>query len=269
MDNADVFRAATVEERRRAVATLVERLGTDWTAEELDPNEDCLPLLHRSTDVRFVAVPGGNFEMGLSDADLEEASEHINWTSHVASTVLRLSQVARPVHTVNVSPFLCTRALLTVEQITRLSHGHLDLDSPERDDACSLARDLGFRLPSEAELEWLARDGGVAHFMLDVVTRPEQSSLFGIQELFFGEWAEDDWHPTYDGAPAMSEPWYDGEPCGVYRAGYPPEQMQSNEEMLFALAGVRGKGMNLPTFVGMRLATHLPLLALHSGVRGL
>jgi formylglycine-generating enzyme required for sulfatase activity len=260
LEDVNAFHAATDAVRRQAAAALAQILGDPWVAEDPDPAEDSLPLLHRPTGLRFVAVPGGSFEMGLSDADLEEASEHVDWTAHVAATVLRLSSAARPVHPVHVRPFLCTRRLLDLPDVARLGAGRLETASPERAAARALAAALGLRLPSEAELEWLARDGGIARFTLDVAARPEQVSRFGVEQLFYGEWAEDDWHPSYEGAPAESVPWLEGEPGGVYRCGYPPEQMQSTDEMLFALAGVRGQGAgaSLPSFVGVRLAVTVP-----------
>ena len=155
-------------------------------------------------------------------------------------------------------PFLCARRLLDVDQISHASHGRLRIDAVQREDARCLAREFGLRLPTESELEWLARDGGATRFILDAAARAGHASRFGVEQLFCGEWAEDDWHSTYDGAPNVSVPWGNGDPCGVFRAGYPPAQMQSGEEMLFALAAVRGKGTHQPTFVGMRLVADLP-----------
>jgi formylglycine-generating enzyme required for sulfatase activity len=235
----------------------VERLGEGWAAEEPDRAEDCLPVRHRLTDLRFVAIPGGCFEMGLSEADLEEASAHVDWTAAVASMFRRLARSARPVHPVDVTPFLCARSLLDRPKVKELSHGRLDFDALPRAEARSLAHSLGLRLPAEAELEWLMRDGGRTSFTLDAA-RGEKRSRFGVDKLFSGQWAEDDWHPNYDGAPAVSALWLDGDPNGVYRGGKVPEEMQSREELLFLLAGVRGYGKRQPSFVGVRLAADIP-----------
>jgi formylglycine-generating enzyme required for sulfatase activity len=127
-----------------------------------------------------------------------------------------------------------------------------------RADALSLAGILGFRLPSEAELEWLARDGGAAPFLLNAASSAAPRSRFGVERLHYGEWAADDWHPSYDGAPQDSATWRGGEPCGVFRAGTPPANMQSPEDLIFLLSAVRGQGTETLGFVGMRLAADLP-----------
>jgi hypothetical protein len=257
--DVDGLHAASVAERRGATAELSSRLGGDWRAEEPSLAEDALALLHLPTSVRFVAVPGGSFDMGLTDADLAEAAEHLDWTSWIAAAAAGFAKLARPVRRVEVRPFLASRTLLLdVPLIERLTGGTIAYDSVSREEARTLARAAGFRLPSEAELEWLARDGGRCHFTLDVAAERKPVSRFGVQQIFWGEWAEDDWHAGYDGAPSDSKPWYDGEARGVYRHAGGPEQMQSRDELLFMLAGVRGDGAELPDFTGTRFALDLP-----------
>lgn len=259
LSDAGGLRAAGAEDRRSAAGELAGLLGSAWAAEEPSLAEDALPLLHLPTGLRFVAVPGGRFDMGLTEEDLEEAADHVDWTSQTASTVAAFLQHARPVHPVEVRPFLVSRGLVTdVDLVRRLSGGRLASDCFSRDEARWLARSSGFRLPSEAEIEWLARDGGRCHFTLDIARRKEQGSRFGIEQIFWGEWAEDDWHPTYDGAPDVSAAWYDGDACGVFRGSATPEEMQCPEELLFMLAAVRGQGDRLPAFTGMRLVLDLP-----------
>ena len=259
LEDVDRLRAADTGERRRATEELASRLGADWQAEEPSPAEDALPLLHTPTGLRFVAIPGGRFEMGLSEADMEEAAEHVDWTSTIAAIAEGFAKMARPVHPVEVRPFLASRTLLLdVGLIQRLSGGKIAYDSVSREEARELVRAAGFRLPSETELEWIARDGGRCHFTLDVATARKPASRFGVEQVFWGEWAEDDWHPSYDGAPSTSTPWLDGAEQGVYRHAGGPEMMQSRDELLFMLAGVRGEGVQLPDFTGARPARDLP-----------
>ncbi len=251
--------AASLEERRVATAELVARLGGSFEAEEPSPAEDALALLHGPTNLRFVAIPGGRFDMGLTDADLAEAAEQVDWTSWNAQIAAGFAKLARPVHPVQVRPFLASRTLLLdVELNRKLSGGTIAGDSLSREQARALVRAAGLRLPSEAELEWLARDGGRCHFTLDVATVEKPVSRFGVEQIFWGEWAEDDWHPGYDGAPSDGAPWYGGEAFGVYRHAGGPEQMQSRDELIFMLAGVRGEGVKLPDFTGARLALDVP-----------
>ncbi|XXX81734.1 hypothetical protein WMF30_23530 [Sorangium sp. So ce134] len=257
------LRLAGPEERRRATEALAARLGDGWRAAEPAPDEDSLPLVHEPTGLAFAAVPGGALDMGLSDEDIEEASEHVDWTSPVARWVDRAAASARPVHRVEVRPFLCARALLDGGRLDELSRGRLAGDAVERADALALARSLGLRLPSEAELEWLARDGGACRFTLDAARRFEAirgddrllRSRFGVRDLHRAQWAEDDWHPTYDGAPGTSLPWAGGDPGGVHRGGFRLIALQSPEELLHALAALRGRQLRA---CGLRLASSVP-----------
>ena len=256
--DADVLSRAGLDARAEASRGLAARLGGEWQAETPTRGEDALPLMHAPTAARFVAVPGGRFEMGITDADLEEAAEHFDWTSPVAALVDTLASHARPTRCVEVLPFLVQRTLLSdLQVIRRLSGDRVQTDSVSRAEALSLASAAGFRLPSEAELEWLARDGGRFHFVLDAAAGP-RPSRFGVESLFDGEWAADDWHPTYDGAPKDGRSWRDGDASGVYRGSHIPENMQSREELLLMLAGVRAQGVELPVFTGLRLTRALP-----------
>ncbi|WP_129347302.1 formylglycine-generating enzyme family protein [Sorangium cellulosum] len=255
---------AGVDDRRRAIDALVAQLGDAWLADQPALDEDSLPLVHRPTGLTFVAVPGGEFEMGLSDEDIEEASEHVDWTSPVARWIDNAAASARPVHRVNVRPFLCARALLDSARIHASADRPLDGESVQRSDALAVARALGFRLPSEAELEWLSRDGGAYRFTLDAARQFGAvdgddrllRSRFGVRDLHRSQWAEDDWHPTYDGAPATSLPWGDGDPRGVYRGGFHLISLQSREELLHALAAVRGR---IYRACCVRLAASIPV----------
>jgi len=227
-------------------------------ADEKSLSEDSLSLTHRPSQLRFVAVPGGELKMGLSPTDLEDLSEHVPWTAAVAKLVERLEKQASPVHNVGVGPFLCSRRLLMTADVQRATGGRFHEDSPTRETSRAIAVAAGFRLPSEAELEWLLRDGGDTRIRV-TLDGAEVPSCFGIEMLVLGQWAEDDWHPSYVGAPVSSAPWLGPASAGVYRGGRSPEEIQSDEERTFLLAGVRGKGgEDEPSLVGVRLALDLP-----------
>ena len=111
----------------------------------------------------------------------------------------------------------------------------------------------------------MARDGGTLHFTYDAALAlqegrrwPKEGS-FGVQDLLLGEWAADEWHPSYQGAPSDSRAWTNGGLPGVYRGALPSGPDQSEEEILFAMASWRGcaAGGRTPDAT-MRLALNLP-----------
>lgn len=248
LEATERFLALSHEARLRIGAAVVESLGDAWEAlPRLSGTAGLCVLRHRPTGIEFVAVPGGSFEMGLRDDDLEELAEYVDWTSYVARAVSELEARCRPVHTVHVQPFLCAERPLSAEQVRRLSNGREFSDTLPVDRAALFIDALGFRLPSEAELEWLAREGGGLHFTCNIaaVTHGRRGAVevngFGIVDLLGGEWAADGWHPSYDSAPATSEPWKGGDPRGVFRGGL-PLGVEDRRELLFGLAAFRSPG---------------------------
>lgn len=235
----------------------MKRLGAEWSAAPLREAEDSVPIRHRPTRLSFVVVPGGRFAMGLSEADCEEARRHVDLSGKTVAVLKTLKAQATPVHPVAVKPFLCARKILMGKQVPRLSRGRHALDCLQRADAIALAASLGLRLPSEAELEWIGRDGGRYAFLWNAPNTRRPRSRFGIEHLFFGQWAADDWHDDYRGAPHDGSPWFDGDSAGCFRGGQLPEEMQSPEELIFLLSAARGHGRVQPSFVGLRLARDL------------
>jgi hypothetical protein len=135
----------------------------------------------------------------------------------------------------------------------------------DRASAMREVSDAGFRLPSEVELEWILRDGD--RFALTLGARPVpgkpgrfvfEPSRYGIEGLFIANWAADDWHPTYDGAPADSSPWMNGDSAGVCRSTFPLDAMVSEEDIAVLLAALRTRGSERMPCVA-RLALDLPI----------
>src|SRR4030095_11777438 len=95
LESLDAFHAAGAKTRAAAGAELARALGSGWVAGR-PSRDDSLPLDHPATGVSFVAIPGGRFEMGLSEQDIEEASEYVDLTTPVARWLDRVTKNARP-----------------------------------------------------------------------------------------------------------------------------------------------------------------------------
>jgi hypothetical protein len=242
---ADAWRDATPSARTRARAAVARALGSGF---ELDPGGE--RLSERATGLSYFVVPGGVLTMGLTDEDEQIALS----TLPRELVVMALESVrarARPAHPVLVRPFLCT-APLSTEEVVRVSSGRFKRDNLAREQARQVAAAAGARLPSEAELEHLGRDGRGLTFCLDLARRWREArkdpavlvSTLGAPGVFFGEWAEDDWHDDYTGgAPTTSEPWMGGDPMGVYRPGV-TLAIQDEEELIESLAALRRPGLD-------------------------
>jgi hypothetical protein len=181
VSDADSFENASWAERRRVAEAAARRMGNEWSAE---PNEDPLAglgLRHASSGLSFVLVPGGSYEMGLTDRDLMEAEEscgkvrlddeflgHLSWFAREKGRCL-------PAHRVRVLPFVVTRRLVSKDDVERLTGAPWGTYGLGATATRRFHRDLAgrfqLRLPSEAEIEWIARDGGRFAFILDVVRR--------------------------------------------------------------------------------------------------
>lgn len=238
--------------REAAGAAVAQRLGPDFkpdaSASAVEAHDEpaasrYLRFHHPVQSAPLVLVPGGQFLMGLRAADREQLQRYVD-TPTATRLVTELRARAEPCRDVTVAPFLCATALLTRAEIISLTQGKVRRDALYPDEIGELFANLpGFRLPSEAELEYLARDGGAAAFTCDAAATWDatetwaEAGEFGVEGLSLGEWAADAWHPNYVGAPLDSKPW--GNAPGVIRGALPNGPDQSNEELVFGLAAFR------------------------------
>lgn len=160
--------------------------------------------------LRFCLVPGGSFEMGLSEEEeaAVRASSETNTDSPWAQyeQLLEMVHVMRPVTNVRVGPML-------VQQTPGRSF--------ELDTAADILETGSLRVPSEAEWEYCARGGKVRELTYrgDVLPDDEgwleratelglkaanQFGLFGFG--FEPEMCADVWHETLDDHPIDGSP---------------------------------------------------------------
>lgn len=255
IQDVSAFGRLGMDARKDLGRRIAERLGDGWRAGEPAEGLDGLPLHHAATGLPFVVVPGGSFEMGLTATDLAELRAYLrasgapDWESDY-DYLDRQSENLRPPHQVRVHPFVVARARLLGEEVERLSEGRFRgayCYNLRWREARELAASHGLRLPSEAEHEWLARDGGRYSFTLDSARRLEEiegdsellHSRFGVRDLCDDQWAEDDYHPSYEGAPDTSIPWMNGMNSGVARGIGAPENVDEPHQIASLLAALR------------------------------
>lgn len=244
--DVEVYFSLSQEERRELLVAMARALGPAWTLPHSDTSFESLG--HQPTGVAFAIVPGGAFDMGLTEADEWAVKEGLGWDPEISDTLADARPRVSPSHRVHVSAFLVARDPLTHSDVERLSAGrHKGIYAYQvgRMEALTLATQYGLRLPSEAEYEWLMREAGTTSFAFDALQRTKVSgndtetwlTRFGLRRPFGTCWCADDYHDSYDGAPSSSEPWMGGDPCGLARpSGAEPELVEESEQALGLLA---------------------------------
>ncbi len=257
------------EKRLTLAAPLAELLGAEFRPHaSLVGDRGMVAVDHLPTGLCFVAVPGGDFEMGLSETDVDDAARYIPFSAGVQRSIQLIEASATPVHRVTIAPFLiATRPLEDAELVESLSGDPMGTPVMRPDKAIELERRAaGFRLPSEAELEYVHREAGAVHFVNDGARiyssthRWPRENGWGLQGLNAGAWAGDEWHDDYRGAPSTSARWSEGGVPGVFRGCLPYGPDQHDEQLIFGLAACRGQG-NVPGDIDVyvRLARSIDL----------
>ena len=175
---------------------------------------------HLPTGVDLRAVFGGRFAMGMSpeeEAELAAALARLGQDADDRDELLgsarRIAHRARPVHPVTVAPFLAASEPIAAARLA--ADG-----SPAAVEKRLAA--LTWRLLTEAEWEYLARDAGDPdrRWLLDLPAAGpvdlsgagapaavgERVSALGLR-LGRAAGLADAWHETYDGAPADGTAW--------------------------------------------------------------
>lgn len=218
--------------RLALAATIASALGPAFSSGETLAGSLGLPIvLHRPTGIFFVALPGGTFVMGMSEAEIDEVAALYApfGRADEARELVRWS--TQPPRRVEVLPFLCALTPVTDRlahaRIADLLHhgdeeGYVPSDEPRAFSpriAAELRGALGFRLLAEAEWEWIAREGGTRTWLCDPPKAisfeldpgrggEPRPNAFGIDLLHAGlAFVADAWHAGYEGAPEDAIAW--------------------------------------------------------------
>ncbi len=256
---------------RAEARRIAQALDGDYVALE-EPIGGLAGVCHDPTGLEFVVVPGGSFVMGMREDEEESFRERVfggdveRYNAVVAKW--HLPQM-RPPRRVQVPSFLCARDLLKPSMAAGLAHTVIDdemLFTPGQVPAVLMR--FGWRLLSEAEWEWVARQGGARSWVIDV---PEgvggldldfcddvRENGWGIrnQKSDQGEWVADAWHDSYEGAPADGRRWGgSGEVPGVHRGAH--TCWQDDAEAVTCHVALRERAGEFQ-HGGVRLALDLP-----------
>ena len=231
LTNLAAWRATSEADRVSVLVELATALGAGWRAGRTSVGRHGLgELLRRDLGLAFVVVPGGWLRMGFSADDLlaaaharEELPPRPVWGGAIVA--------ARPTRWVRMRPYLlATTGLLAqpggpttdggraTEAYKAAVDATLDPDRPGPSaeelvkayeggppdegaaepgmqtfaaDAIADAIPEGFRLPSEAELEWALREGGTTRWIgvpgeVEVSAANRRETLLGTPDNGFG-----------------------------------------------------------------------------------
>lgn len=214
--------------------SLLEEFTVDGTGASVVRGANGRLQVQDDSALVMTLVPGGSFEMGASDGELEA----------------RVSRAAEhPRHSVQIAPFFIAKTPVTQLQFAAVMGWSrakrvgprlpaTDLSSGEAQQWCSR---VGLSLPSESQWEYACRAGSVSRyasgdleedlervgwFTTNSRGEPQPVGLlapnrFGLQDMHgqVWEWCADAWHDTYVQAPNNGAPWFASKPLAVVARG--------------------------------------------------
>ena len=199
----------------------------------------------------MVLIPTGSFLMGSPPDPEQDPFSN-------AKPVKIARDNEKPQHLVNIQSFAIGKYKVTQEQWhavmginPSLNKGRsFPVDGISWDDSQLFVQKLSqktgkkYRLPSEAEWEYAARDESATNNATNPVD-PKKSNQFGLHEMRGKvlEWTEDCWNENYNGAPINGSAWLKGQ-CDrrVFRDGsrYPAYRDWYNPATRYDGSGLYG-----------------------------
>lgn len=227
-ENGLAGRSKVVAYNQAYYQALAEEIARWPYADDNDPRryEDHTNLHPQCPGLETVYIPGGEFVMGSTGYDNE-----------------------KPRHHVRVAPFYIGKYPITQSQWEAImgenpsyfkGNPALPVENVSWNDAKSFCEKIAkatgqdYRLPTEAEWEYACRAGTTGDYAGDLIeiawynnnsdyrTHPVgrlNPNDWGVHDMHGNvwEWCEDDWHGSYDGAPADGSAWVDTPTRGSYR----------------------------------------------------
>lgn len=257
LDDLRTFAALAASARRAVAEAVAAQLGPTFRAADDLVGETALAaVVHIPSELTFVLIPGGTFEMGFTASDQAAVERYFPAAEHkkLRRALERTTPLMTPTRVVTVRPFgLATRPLSKDKELA-LFAGAPHAEAFARDEAEAVLLRWGLRFPSEAECEYVGREGKQLAFLLDAAAQYFEEGLDEAEDLPAREetswgisspgqtvWVGDRWHRSYEGAPSDASPWTQGQGRPMHRGSFSLGQsvMQSTDELIFALAALR------------------------------
>ncbi|MCB9594493.1 MAG: hypothetical protein H6719_17305 [Sandaracinaceae bacterium] len=265
----EAWRRASPALRTEAVEAVAADLGASRAA--LGQSLEATPhrhgpdglgaLTHHPSGLELILVPGGLMNMGFAGDDILDVLEVFDGEELEALAEGDLEYagmfgVSRPPRVVRVSPFLATSRVVAPASL-------VDAAPSGTEGALAAVAALGFRLPSEAEWEWIGREGGATSFVglpradhplaPTLVPPVSETNGWGFQALLNEQQQlADGWHPDYVGAPSTSIAWEPEAAAHACRLGHTWWQSCEEAAGLHAASRFAGEGT-------IRLALDVPI----------